>query len=84
MIWEVVFLLVLLKIPLVYLCIVVWWAIRAVPRDEHPVLAAPVPDTPTPPSAWGRPVRRPRPPEGRRGRRERAPARSASRTLARR
>ncbi|MGZ8783163.1 MAG: hypothetical protein ACXWZB_06660 [Gaiellaceae bacterium] len=32
MIWEVVFMLVILKIPVVYLCLVVWWAIRAEPE----------------------------------------------------
>jgi hypothetical protein len=31
-IWELVFMLVILKIPVVYLCAVVWWAIRAEPR----------------------------------------------------
>ena len=30
--------LVLLKIPIVYLCMVVWWAIRAEPRDEQPAI----------------------------------------------
>jgi hypothetical protein len=30
-IWELVFMLVILKIPVVYLCVVVWWAIRAEP-----------------------------------------------------
>lgn len=30
-VWEAVFLLLILKIPLVYLCVVVWWAIRAEP-----------------------------------------------------
>jgi hypothetical protein len=49
MVWEVVFMLVLLKIPLVYLCMVVWWAIRAEPRDEQPTVAARVPDTPVSP-----------------------------------
>jgi hypothetical protein len=29
--WEAIFLLVVLKIPMVYLAIVVWWAIRAEP-----------------------------------------------------
>ena len=29
--WELVFMLVILKIPVVYLCAVVWWAIRAEP-----------------------------------------------------
>ena len=28
-IWELIFMLVILKIPVVYLCAVVWWAIRA-------------------------------------------------------
>lgn len=31
MIWELVFMLVILKIPVVYLCAVVWWAIKAEP-----------------------------------------------------
>jgi hypothetical protein len=30
--WELVFMLVILKIPVVYLCVVVWWAIRAEPE----------------------------------------------------
>jgi hypothetical protein len=29
--WELFFMLVILKIPVVYLCAVVWWAIRAEP-----------------------------------------------------
>ena len=63
--------LVLLKIPLVYLCMVVWWAIRAEPRDEQPTGAvachrhpgrrrSPVRRPPTPP-------RGARPDGGRRG-----------------
>ncbi|HEX3291285.1 MAG TPA: hypothetical protein VHR46_07800 [Gaiella sp.] len=80
MVWEVVFMLVLLKIPLVYLCMVVWWAIRAEPRDEHPTVAARVPDTPvSPPTPPGR-LRDPRGggdrrADDRRGRRQRDPAR---------
>ena len=46
MVWEAVFMLVLLKIPIVYLCMVVWWAIRAEPRDELPAARVPVSDTP--------------------------------------
>ncbi len=46
MVWEIVFMLVLLKIPLVYLCMVVWWAIRAEPRDEQPAAPVRVTDTP--------------------------------------
>ena len=38
--------LVLLKIPLVYLCMVVWWAIRVEPRDEQPTAPVRVTDTP--------------------------------------
>jgi hypothetical protein len=30
-VWEAVFMLVVLKIPMIYLAIVVWWAIRAEP-----------------------------------------------------
>jgi hypothetical protein len=32
--WEAVFLLLVLKIPMVYLGLVVWWAIRAEPGSE--------------------------------------------------
>ncbi|HUQ22224.1 MAG TPA: hypothetical protein VM049_04345 [Gaiellaceae bacterium] len=32
MIWELVFMLVILKIPVVYLCAVVWWAVKAEPQ----------------------------------------------------
>ena len=80
MVWEVVFMLVLLKIPLVYLCMVVWWAIRAEPRDEQPAVAARVPDTPVSPPI---PSGRTRDPRGggrrtddRRGTRPRGPARA--------
>ena len=31
-VWEAIFMLVILKIPMVYLAAVVWWAIRAEPR----------------------------------------------------
>ena len=32
--WEAIFLLLVLKIPLIYLCAVVWWAIRAEPVPD--------------------------------------------------
>lgn len=32
--WEGIFLLLVLKIPLIYLCAVVWWAIRAEPTAD--------------------------------------------------
>jgi hypothetical protein len=33
-VWEIVFLMVILKIPIVYLCVVVYYAIKAEPRPE--------------------------------------------------
>jgi hypothetical protein len=56
--WEALFMLVVLKLPVVYLCLVVWWAIKAEPRPlaGAPRLAAPEPD----PQPWQR--RRPRRP----------------------
>ena len=30
--WELIFLMFILKIPIVYLCFVVWWAIKAEPK----------------------------------------------------
>jgi hypothetical protein len=58
--WEAIFMLLVLKIPMVYLGVVVWWSIRAVPQadtgsDEVGVLA---PLTPCGWNAWKR--RRPR------------------------
>jgi hypothetical protein len=32
MVWEAIFLLLILKIPIVYLCSVVWYAIKAEPK----------------------------------------------------
>jgi len=67
--WEVIFMLVILKIPIVSLCAVVWWAIRAEPRpgEGAPRLAD---LEPTPPCDWRRrsfrsrrPGPRPRPGE---------------------
>jgi hypothetical protein len=34
-VWEIVFLMVILKIPIVYLVWVVWWAIKAEPLPEE-------------------------------------------------
>jgi hypothetical protein len=36
MAWELIFMLLILKIPLVYLCLVVWWAVKAEPTAEEP------------------------------------------------
>lgn len=38
--------LLILKIPVVYLCMVVWYAIREEPRPEEPANVAAVVDTP--------------------------------------
>jgi hypothetical protein len=60
--WEAIFMLVVLKIPVVYLAVVVWWAVRAEPEaaegggDEVGVLA---PLTPCGWDDWKR--RRPQP-----------------------
>ena len=35
-VWEIIFLMVILKIPIVYLCCVIYWAIKAEPKPEAP------------------------------------------------
>ena len=56
MAWELVFMLVILKIPIVYLCVVVWWAIKAEPSPPELAELTVVADTPP---AGGPPRRRP-------------------------
>jgi hypothetical protein len=74
MLLEAVFFLVLLKIPVVYLCVVVWWAIRAEPATEPPLAPVPIADTPSPdPLGWS-----PRASTGRRGSGGRVPRRPTS------
>jgi len=34
-VWELIFLMVILKSPSVYLCWVVWWAVKAEPKPEE-------------------------------------------------
>ena len=50
--WEIVFMLVVLKIPIVYLCLVVWWAIRAEPLPDDGL--EPLPVTPSDDDGPGR------------------------------
>jgi hypothetical protein len=51
-VWEAIFMLVILKLPVVYLCLVVWWAIKAEPRPlEGAARPAPLEPGPRP---WGR------------------------------
>jgi len=63
-VWEIVFLMVILKIPIAYLCVVVYYAIKAEPRPEEgaAVTAKIGPDEPGPGWSWRlRPRRQPRP-----------------------
>lgn len=79
--WELIFMMLILKIPIVYLCLVVYWAVKAEPKPPEPALlpSAPEPRPDRPPASHRR--RRPprRPPRGgphtrgRAGRTARAP-----------
>jgi hypothetical protein len=62
MVWEFVFMMVILKIPIVYLGLVVYWAVKAEPKPPEPaqLRAEPFDLEPRPP--W-----RPRPRVPRRG-----------------
>jgi hypothetical protein len=74
--WELVFLMVILKIPIAYLCYVVWYAIKAEPRGRGgPAGVRVMPDSPPPgfDQLRRRPRRRPPRPHGR-------PARAYART----
>lgn len=39
MTWEIIWMLIILKIPVIYLCLVVWWAVRAKPAPLEPALS---------------------------------------------
>ena len=70
MVWEAVFFLLVLKIPVIYLGVVVWWAIRGEPDKGEPAAVAAVTDTPPEGPGFGlrdRQARRPFPgrPHGR-------------------
>jgi hypothetical protein len=54
--------LVILKIPVVYLCVVVWWAIRSEPRPLEPA-ATTARVEPEPPPGWRFSRPRPRRPD---------------------
>jgi hypothetical protein len=62
--WELIFMMLILKIPIVYLCLVVYWAIKAEPAPPEPALLAPPPaldpNRPPPLRAARRPSRKPR------------------------
>jgi hypothetical protein len=59
-VWELIWLMVIMKIPILYLCWVVYWAIKSEPEREEPV-AELVRNDDGPPSTW-RPRQRPRRP----------------------
>jgi hypothetical protein len=63
-VWELIFLMVIMKIPILYLCWVVWWAIKAEPRPEEGAASrvALPPDAPDTGPGWRfRRAPRPRP-----------------------
>jgi hypothetical protein len=61
--WELLFMMLILKIPIVYLCLVVYWAVKAEPKPPEPALLPVLPEPrPDGPPAWvarRRPPRRP-------------------------
>jgi hypothetical protein len=63
MVWEFIFLMVVLKIPIIYLCLVVYWAVRADGRPAEGAALVPAAE-PGPDHPWSprlRPRRRPGP-----------------------
>ncbi|HKG43624.1 MAG TPA: hypothetical protein VKB10_05210 [Gaiellaceae bacterium] len=77
-VWELVFMMVVLKLPIAYLCFVVYWAVKAEPKPPE-ASRKNAAEPPEPRSPW-----RPRParPGPRRGP-ERTPARARRAPLAR-
>jgi hypothetical protein len=74
--WALIFLMLIMKIPIVYLCAVVWYAIKAEPRPpEGAARLAPPPDPALNGSAWRRSHR----PQPFRGGPQRGPRRGAGR-----
>src|SRR5207249_9404030 len=57
--WPIIFMLVILKIPIIYLCAVIWWAIKSEKRPEQPAALIPAWDPELGGPSWRR---------GRRGR----------------
>ena len=79
MVWEFIFMMLILKIPIVYLCLVVYWAVKAEPEPpEHAVVRHELPGpAPVPRPSPRTPSRRPPPrPHGSPTRRYKRPGRS--------
>jgi hypothetical protein len=75
-VWEFVFMMLVLKIPIVYLGLVVYWAVKAEPEPPEPALLPAVLPEPEPRAPWSRPVR----PRGRRPGPHGSPVRTFART----
>jgi hypothetical protein len=78
MVWEFVFMMVILKIPIVYLCLVVYWAVKAEPEPLEPAQLPVEARGPDPRPPW-----QPRPHQARPGPHG-SPSRAARRAMARR
>jgi hypothetical protein len=57
-VWEFVFMMVILKIPIVYLGLVVYWAVKAEPSPPEPAVLQVAEPGPEPHPPWRRPSRR--------------------------
>jgi hypothetical protein len=57
-VWELIWLMVIMKIPILYLCWVVYWAIKSEPRPQQPAVLVPAAND-SDPTSW-RPRGRPR------------------------
>jgi len=56
-VWELIWLMVIMKIPILYLCWVVYWAIKSGPVPEQPAALVPAVDESGPPPWRPRRVR---------------------------
>jgi len=81
-VWELVFMMFVLKIPIVYLCAVVYWAIKAEPKPPEPVRTEAV-EPPEPQSPWASRFRGRGPRTGPRRGPQRRPARARRTTVSR-
>ncbi|HET8606099.1 MAG TPA: hypothetical protein VFL66_03615 [Gaiellaceae bacterium] len=78
MLWELLFMILILKIPVVYLCAVVWYAVRAEPEAAGGESTASDGPQPSPWRPWQR-WRQPAAPRPRRGGPHGAPSRAYAR-----
>jgi len=68
-VWELIWLMVIMKIPILYLCWVVYWAVKSEPRPEEPAALVAAGDDADPTPWHPRPRRRKPGPHGRPARR---------------